>query len=109
MRSSALILGLFTLAMGAQAQDEAPTPAPSPRASSYRFVRTEDMGDRAVLGINTSGGSKRDTLGLLISSVNAGRSRGESGSDRGRPDRLDQRDVAQGRAGRRGRAARWAA
>jgi S1-C subfamily serine protease len=71
MRSSALILGLFTLALGAQAQDEAPTPPPTPRAN-YRFVRSDDMGDRAVLGINTSGGSKRDTLGLLISSVTPG-------------------------------------
>jgi S1-C subfamily serine protease len=74
MRSTALIFGLFTLAIGAQAQDEAPapTPAPTPRASNYRFVRTDDMGDRAVLGVNTSGGSKRDTLGLLISSVTPG-------------------------------------
>ena len=68
MRYFALLIGSLAFA-GAQAQQ--PAPAPSPNVH-YRVVRSEDGGpDRAALGIGTSSTGKRDTLGLLVTSVTA--------------------------------------
>ena len=69
---------LFALAVGAatsvpavaHAQDVRvySTPAPA-RAFSYAFGDDEN---RAVIGVSTSTGSKRDTLGVLVTAVTAG-------------------------------------
>ena len=70
MRSVAIIFGSLALA-GAQAQAQAAAPEARPSAnSSYRVSRQDDGGkDRAALGVSTQSTGKRDTLGLLVTSV----------------------------------------
>jgi serine protease Do len=75
MRSFALVVGTLAIASTAAAQQPAPAPMPSPtpRASyQYNMSRSEDGENRAALGINTQSTGKRDTLGLLVTSVTAG-------------------------------------
>lgn len=67
-RLELLVLGVTAIVaapykVGAQ---DAPVPAPGPRAA------TMSHGSRAVIGVTTSTGSARDTLGLLVSSVTPG-------------------------------------
>ena len=52
----------------------------TPRAYSYSF---DDNENRAVLGITTSTGSARDTLGVLVSSVTAGGPAEKAGIEEG--------------------------
>lgn len=52
----------------------------SPRAFSYSF---DDNENRAVIGITTSTGSARDTLGVLVSSVTAGGPAEKAGIEEG--------------------------
>jgi predicted metalloprotease with PDZ domain len=49
---------------------------------SYTFTTNED-GDRAVLGVTTSTGSARDTLGVLLNSVTAGGPADKAGIEEG--------------------------
>lgn len=71
MRSFALLIGALSLATAAQAQE--PAPAAAPNAYYYKSVRRDDGGDGAFLGVGTmQSGSKRDTLGLLVTNVTPG-------------------------------------
>src|SRR5438132_526748 len=70
---SKLLLTLSVAAMAAwstsaSAQGEARVGRIGPRAFGFSF---DDDQPRAVIGISTSSGSARDTLGLLVSSVSA--------------------------------------
>jgi S1-C subfamily serine protease len=69
MRSFALMIGVLTFTAGAAAQQPAPTPKASTENSKYYFSRSDDNGDRAMIGVGTSSTGKRDTLGLMITSV----------------------------------------
>ena len=71
MRRLALMLGFVTFS-GAQAQQPEPTPAPEARTYAYSRRSTRDDDNRAMLGLNTSSSGKRDSLGLLVTSVTAG-------------------------------------
>ena len=71
MRSFALMFGVLTIASGVAAQQPAPTPKPAPENSRYYFGQSDDRGDRAAIGVNTSSTGKRDTLGLMVTSVTA--------------------------------------
>lgn len=66
----ALALGAAVVPVGAHAQDVRvySTPAPA-RAFAYSFGEDDN---RAVIGVSTSTGSKRDTLGVLVMSVTPG-------------------------------------
>jgi len=68
MRWSALLTGFVTFS-GLQAQQPEPAPAPEARTYSYSSRRMHDEDDRAVLGITTSSSGKRDSLGLLVTSI----------------------------------------
>lgn len=69
MRLRSLLTG-GTLFVVAAAQVHAQTPEP-PRARTFAYSTDDD--DRPVIGVNTaSTGGKRDTLGLLVTSVTAG-------------------------------------
>jgi S1-C subfamily serine protease len=63
------MIGVLTLTAGAAAQQPAPTPKASTENSKYYFSRSDDNGDRAMIGVGTSSTGKRDTLGLMITSV----------------------------------------
>ncbi len=65
MRRTLMALSSLVLAAPLMAQ-QARTPSPETR----QFVASG--GDRAMIGVSTSSGSKRDTLGVLVSSVTAG-------------------------------------
>ena len=104
MRSFAILFGALSLATAVPAQE--PAPAPAPNAYYYKNVRRDgEDGDGAFLGVGTmQSGSKRDTLGLLVTNVTPGSPADKAGIVGGRPDRVDQRHVAAGR-GRRCRRA----
>ncbi len=71
MRSFPLVLSTFALTFGAlaQAQDPTPTPEAAP-AARHRYAYRYDDSDGPAIGINTgSSGSKRDTLGVLVTGV----------------------------------------
>jgi len=74
MRSFALMLGALSLATGLVAQEPAPAPTPVPAPNVYyRSVRRGEDGNGAFLGVGTmQSGSKRDTLGLLVTNVTSG-------------------------------------
>lgn len=55
---------------------------PQARGFAYSFG-TEDDEDRAVIGITTSSGSARDTLGILIGSIQAGSPAEKAGLEEG--------------------------
>lgn len=54
----------------------------APPARAFAYSTTEDM-DRAVIGVSTSTGSARDTLGVLVSSVTAGGPAEKAGIEEG--------------------------
>jgi S1-C subfamily serine protease len=64
----------------ATAQAEARTYRMEPRAFGFSF---DDEQNRAVIGITTSTGSARDTLGVLVSSVTAGSPAEKGGIEEG--------------------------
>jgi S1-C subfamily serine protease len=73
MRSFAIVFGALSLATAVPAQE--PAPAPAPNAYYFKSVRRDgdDGGDGAFLGVGTmQSGSKRDTLGLLVTNVTPG-------------------------------------
>jgi hypothetical protein len=96
MRLSLLLVGTATLvALPAAAQDknsdagrgDGRTDCPAPAARMLRTFsfRTRD-GNRAVLGLGTTSGSLRDTLGILVTDVTSGGPAEKAGIEEG--DRL---------------------
>src|SRR4051812_7204102 len=67
----------------ASAQAEARTFRVQPGGGGFAFSFGEEDSDRAVIGITTSTGSRRDTLGVLVSSVTAGSPAEKAGLEEG--------------------------
>ena len=67
MRRTLLLLSSLAFAAPAVSQQQVRV-----YTGDSRSVATTGNGDRAMLGISTSSGSKRDTLGVLVSSVTEG-------------------------------------
>jgi S1-C subfamily serine protease len=72
MRRSFIFVGSLTLAAGV-------LPAQQARARVYSY----NDRDRPAIGVTTSSGSKKDTLGLLVSSVTAGGPADKAGIEEG--------------------------
>ncbi|MBI2406959.1 MAG: PDZ domain-containing protein [Gemmatimonadetes bacterium] len=68
MRRTLLVLGTLLLA----ASGSAPLAAQQVRVFTNTDRQAVAAGDRAMIGVSTSSGSKRDTLGVLIASVTEG-------------------------------------
>lgn len=68
-----LLLALVAAALpgAVEAQEVRVFREPMARGFGYAFGNEDDM-DRAVIGITTSSGSARDTLGILVATVQAG-------------------------------------
>ena len=75
MRRSLCFAGVFALSAGV-VQAQGPT-------RTYSYDSRYDDRDRAALGISTSSGGMRDTLGLLVSSVTAGGPADKAGIEEG--------------------------
>ena len=69
----------FAVAPDANAQ----TRTPAPRISMMRRSESPDDGDRAMLGVSTTSDGRRDTLGLLISSITPGSPAEKAGLEEG--------------------------
>src|SRR5262245_45700584 len=86
MRRSLYIAGAIVLAagtLGAQGSTRSRSRGDSPvRVYSYDNGRYDDR-DRAAIGVSTSSGGMRDTLGLLVSSVTAGGPADKAGIEEG--------------------------
>ncbi len=85
MHSRTLLLGvplMAALAGDALAQDSR-TYTIQPGARAYSFSFGEEDSDRAVVGIYTSTGTARDTLGILVTSVTAGGPADKAGIEEG--------------------------
>ncbi len=85
MSTRSFILGVplaLVLAGQAAAQGEVRSFSIQPGGRAYTFSTNED-GDRAVIGVGTSTGSARDTLGVLVSSVYAGSPAEKAGIEEG--------------------------
>src|SRR5881394_3880938 len=67
----------------ASAQAEARTFRVEPGGRGFAFSFGEEDSDRAVIGITTATGSRRDTLGVLVSSVTAGSPAEKAGLEEG--------------------------
>jgi C-terminal processing protease CtpA/Prc len=76
MRRSLILVGGLTLAAGV-------LPAQQSRSRVYSSSGRFDDRDRAAIGVTTSSGSKKDTLGLLVSSVTAGGPADKAGIEEG--------------------------
>jgi serine protease Do len=85
MRRSLYLVGALTVAAGvlpaqgtvrSRSRDDGPT-----RVYSYGTSRYDD--DRAAIGVTTSSGGMRDTLGLLVQSVTAGGPADKAGIEEG--------------------------
>lgn len=96
MRLPLLLVGTAVLAAPVAAQDKTPAPdagraeartdCPSPARVFRTFsFRTRD-GNRAVVGLSTTSGSMRDTLGILVTEVTSGGPAEKAGIEEG--DRL---------------------
>ena len=75
MRRSLCFAGVFALSAGV-------VPAQGP-TRTYSYDSRYDDRDRAAIGISTSSGGMRDTLGLLVSSVTAGGPADKAGIEEG--------------------------
>ena len=75
MRRSLCFVGVFALSAGV-------VPAQGP-TRTYSYDSRYDDRDRAAIGISTSSGGMRDTLGLLVSSVTAGGPADKAGIEEG--------------------------
>lgn len=64
-------LSVLSLALATVSALDAQTVIRTPRSGAMTFATADDK-DRAMLGISTSTGGRRDTLGLLITAVTAG-------------------------------------
>jgi serine protease Do len=80
MRNTLLAAAIVAAALPAGAQSAVRVPAVG--ALRGAFSSTEDP-NRAMLGISTSSSGRRDTLGLLITSVNAGSPAEKAGLEEG--------------------------
>jgi serine protease Do len=67
----------------ASAQAEARTFRVEPGGGGFAYSFGEENSDRAVIGITTSTGSRRDTLGVLVSSITAGSPAEKAGLEEG--------------------------
>ncbi|HJU66084.1 MAG TPA: PDZ domain-containing protein [Gemmatimonadaceae bacterium] len=76
--AGAAVIGVA--AFPADAQERTPRPE---REGSTRVWRLGDDDDRAVIGVSTSSGSRRDTLGVLITGVTAGGPAEQAGLEEG--------------------------
>lgn len=79
MRTMFAALSLALIALPAS---QAQTVIRTPRSGAFTFTAADDK-DRAMLGISTSSGGRRDTLGLLIASVTAGSPAEKAGLEEG--------------------------
>ena len=75
MRRSLCFAGALALSAGV-VQAQGPT-------RTYSYDSRYDDRDRAAIGISTSSGGMRDTLGLLVSSVTAGGPADKAGIEEG--------------------------
>ena len=82
MRSLVLTAALFAVAAPAATPVAAQTVRVGPRAQGFAWSSRDDR-DRAMLGISTSTSGRRDTLGLLISSVTSGGPAEKAGLEEG--------------------------
>lgn len=80
MRILSSVALLLIGAPAAWSQTRPPAP-PAPRV--YTFAVSRDDGDRPLLGVTTSAGSTRDTLGLLITGVTPGSAADKAGLEEG--------------------------
>jgi len=76
-----LTFGIVALASASTAAAQERTYTIAPRAG-FSFSTSED-GDRAVIGVTTSTGSARDTLGVLLSTVTPGGPTDKAGIEEG--------------------------
>ena len=72
------ILPIVLLAVAAPMAHARQSRTPAPRVRVFSSDQSVD-GDRAMLGVSTSAGGKRDTLGLLVESVSPGSPAEKSG------------------------------
>jgi S1-C subfamily serine protease len=80
MMPRSLLSALLTVAVAAPAFSQARI-ATTPRASIYSFDSADP--DRAMLGVSTMSDGKRDTLGLLVTSVTEGSPAEKAGIEEG--------------------------
>ncbi len=78
-----IILPIFLLAVAAPVADARQSVTVAPRARALTMARSNDDGDRAMLGISTGSSGKRDTLGLLIEAVTPGSPADKAGLEEG--------------------------
>jgi serine protease Do len=81
MRRTLLLSALFLATAAPAASAQARTPAPA-RVGTYAYSTAGDP-DRAMLGVSTSSDGKRDTLGLLVTSVTEGGPAEKAGIEEG--------------------------
>jgi S1-C subfamily serine protease len=82
MFSRHLVLGVVVLVSATAAEAQVRSQSVEP-GRAYTFSTISDDGDRAVIGVTTSTGSARDTLGVLLSSVTAGGPADKAGIEEG--------------------------
>lgn len=77
-----LTLGIVVLASASTAEAQVRSHSIEP-GRGFSFSTSSDDGDRAVIGVTTSTGSARDTLGVLLSSVSQGGPADKAGIEEG--------------------------
>ncbi|MBI1810208.1 MAG: PDZ domain-containing protein [Gemmatimonadetes bacterium] len=78
------ILSIATLMVAAAPAAWAQTRTPAPRAPrTFVYSTSRDDADRPMLGVTTSAGDKRDTLGLLVVGVTTGSPAEKAGIEEG--------------------------
>ncbi len=82
MRMLASVPLLLVAASAAGAQTKPATPKAG-SVYSYSFSNARESGDRPMLGVTTSAGDTRDTLGLLVSDVSPGSPAEKAGIEEG--------------------------
>jgi len=87
MSSRSLIIAVpLALALAADTAAQAPTRARTytiEPSRAFSFSTSGEDGDRAVIGVTTSTGSARDTLGVLVSTVSPGGPADKAGIEEG--------------------------
>jgi serine protease Do len=78
-----IILPLLLVAAAASVAEARQSVVVAPRARVFTSSRSNDDGDRAMLGISTGSSGKRDTLGLLIEAVTPGSPADKAGLEEG--------------------------
>jgi len=72
MRRTLFTLSILALALPLAAQTVTIRSSGSGDGTRSMTLASTQSGDRAMIGVSTSSGSKRDTLGVLVSSITAG-------------------------------------